>query len=65
MIDIERRTAKSKHTYDDACERLRQRVNLSKEKKSTIERVQEKFLPKVYDEKYAADFDRSSSIICY
>ncbi|CAF3016952.1 unnamed protein product [Rotaria socialis] len=46
MVDIERRTIKSKRTYDDACERLRQHINSAKEKESSIKRIKEKMLPK-------------------
>ncbi|CAF0758879.1 unnamed protein product [Rotaria sordida] len=46
MVDIERRTIKTKRAYDDVCERLRQHLNLAKEKESGIKRLQHKILPK-------------------
>ena len=47
MIDIERRTVKSKRAYDDAYERLRQYLHPNKEKESGIKRLHQKILPKV------------------
>ncbi|UJR37249.1 hypothetical protein I4U23_029958 [Adineta vaga] len=46
MVDIERRTLKSKRAYDEACERLRQHLNPVKEKESGIKRFHSKLLPK-------------------
>ena len=42
-MEIERRTIKAKRTYDDACDRPRQ-------KESGIKRFQQKILPKVIRE---------------
>jgi hypothetical protein len=47
MFDVERRTIKARRAYEDACERLRQHTNPVKEKKSGMERLQQKILPKV------------------
>jgi hypothetical protein len=47
MVDIERRTIKSRRAYDDAYERLRQHLNPVKEKESGIKRLHQKILPKV------------------
>lgn len=47
MTDVERRTLKTKRSYEEAFERLRQFQNPNKEKKSGIERLQQKILPKV------------------
>jgi hypothetical protein len=47
MVDIERRTIKSRRVYDEAYERLRQHLNPVKEKESGIKRLHQKILPKV------------------
>jgi hypothetical protein len=47
IVEIERRTIKTRRTYDDACERLRQHNNTVKEKESGIKRLHQKISPKV------------------
>ena len=58
MTDVERRTTKARRSYDEACERLRQFQHPTKEKKSGIERLQQKILPKVMRSKSMSEMDR-------
>jgi hypothetical protein len=63
LVEIERRTLKSKRVYDEANERLRQHLNPSKEKKSSIERLQQRILPKVNQLSIALHIHRIETIV--